>query len=257
MGKRSIILLSIGITSFLLVTALGILYVTRSNQTLTAEEALARSPELQTLIASRDAEYQQLIAQANEQILLANKERLVLSSSGAQAVDTPLADQNISVEHAQEVALNAAEKGAKLLKQPELVSFEGIPAYEVTFDMGIIYVDAGGSGVLFNSTIPTPAREIDQMQAIQLAIQYVGYGSVIQADQVSMSGQVLYRVIFNTGHMVYIDRGGQIVYVQIIKNNGNTSITNQTKTSESSLGSNGSSNGDDDDSHPEEEDDDD
>jgi hypothetical protein len=55
----------------------------------------------------------------------------------------------VSPDMALTIATNVAP-GAKLTRQPELVNFQGIVAYEVLFDRGAVYVDANSGQVLYN-----------------------------------------------------------------------------------------------------------
>lgn len=48
------------------------------------------------------------------------------------------------------VLAQTAAPGARLVKTPELVDFEGRAAYEVTTAQGLIYVDASTGQVLYN-----------------------------------------------------------------------------------------------------------
>jgi hypothetical protein len=57
----------------------------------------------------------------------------------------------ISAEAARNIALNAANL-ATMIRQPELVRFEGSVAYEVGFTRGVVYVDANSGAVLYNGT---------------------------------------------------------------------------------------------------------
>jgi uncharacterized membrane protein YkoI len=56
----------------------------------------------------------------------------------------------VSPDIAMAIALNSAP-GATLTRQPELVDFQGIIAYEVLLDRGAVYVDANSGQVLYNA----------------------------------------------------------------------------------------------------------
>jgi uncharacterized membrane protein YkoI len=55
----------------------------------------------------------------------------------------------ISADAASRLALSAAP-GATLSRAPELVSFQGVVAYEVLLDRGAVYVDANSGQILYN-----------------------------------------------------------------------------------------------------------
>lgn len=55
----------------------------------------------------------------------------------------------VSPGMAGQIAINSA-RGATLLRTPELVSFQGVVAYEALLDRGVVYVDANNGRVLYN-----------------------------------------------------------------------------------------------------------
>jgi hypothetical protein len=52
----------------------------------------------------------------------------------------------------------SAAAGARLLRWPELVIFQGVRAYEVVLDQGAVYIDAASGAVLYNGTATGTAR---------------------------------------------------------------------------------------------------
>jgi hypothetical protein len=91
-------------------------------------------------LAQREGEWQQLLAKANARLEQADA-----------AENTPAQSQSpdIGVLGAARAALLAVP-GARLTRPPELVNYEGTPAYEVLFDQGPVYVDAAIGQVLYN-----------------------------------------------------------------------------------------------------------
>jgi hypothetical protein len=65
-------------------------------------------------------------------------------SSFQQPVDYPVSSANAAA-----LAQQAAGSQAVMLKAPELVSFEGVPAYEVALNLGMVYVDANNGQILY------------------------------------------------------------------------------------------------------------
>jgi len=100
---------------------------------------------------------------------------------------------------------------------PELVSYEGTPAYEVRLDRGLIYLDAQSGAVLHNGAVPAAQRgAVSQEQAIQAAIAYHNGGEVLAVHLDDEAGAQVYEVKFSDGSTIYINAGnGQVVYAQI------------------------------------------
>jgi uncharacterized membrane protein YkoI len=129
---------------------------------------------VQQAIKERDAAYQQRIQQANDQLQQANvqlqqayqkQQELAAQLNQAyrqqqprQAVAQPepappappaAPTYAVSPDIAAAIALGAVP-GATLSHAPDLVSFQGLVAYEVVLDRGTIYVDANSGQVLYN-----------------------------------------------------------------------------------------------------------
>ena len=118
-------------------------------------------------IAAREASFQQLIQQANQKLEESYKQQqeltkqLAAEKSKQVAVNAPAAapaqanqqpKYNLSADQAAALALKA-EKGAMLVKTPELISFKGTAAFEVTLDRGVVYIDANTGEVLYDSAV--------------------------------------------------------------------------------------------------------
>ena len=257
MKKRPALLISITLTFFLLAAA-GALAVRAADQGRFPFQS-AQVEETQTAaLLEREAAYQVLIEQANQQLEQAKATQQALRSELA-AVEETGADisngsnpQGISAEYAAEIARAVAIYPDTLKETPELVSFEGKIAYEVEFEKGAIYVDALTGEVLLNGTQSLEPQEIDTQAAIQIASDYLNLEDIYQADEVVISGTSLYRVIFSAGHFVYVDHTGQIVYVQMVSQTGQVSDSNNS----SSTDENQHHDDDHDDDHEDEHDDD-
>jgi uncharacterized membrane protein YkoI len=135
-------------------------------------------------LSQRDAAYQQRIEQANAQLRQANQQlneayrkqqeladqltqayqqQKLLADHLKQARQQPPAPiaqprpalpqpeptYAISPETAAAIALGAAP-GTTLSRVPELVSFQGMVAYDVLLDRGTVYVDATSGQILYN-----------------------------------------------------------------------------------------------------------
>ncbi len=181
MTQKTALILSVVLTAFVLVLGVGL--AARVSQPAAPVEAApvsapaAPAPaatidvnaQVEQLLQQREAQYRQLIEEANQRLQQANRQlaasaaaapaaRPVQSAastapaapaaSAAQAVQ-PTA--SLSTEAAQNIAIDASG-GATMIRGPELVLFEGKVAYEVSFTRGAVYVDANDGTVLYNGT---------------------------------------------------------------------------------------------------------
>jgi hypothetical protein len=184
----------------------------------------------------REAQYQQVIQQANQQLEKANNELQALQQrTNDLKSTTPAAVENtaentvsaaVSADKAGQIAENAAALGQALQKTPELVSFEGKAAYEAVFEKGSIYIDAQSGAVLFNRAVP---QKLTPSKAAKVAADYMKDSEILQVDQIDFRGAPIYRVIFKDGTMVYMDLTGQITYIQ--KASPNVVVVQQASTS--------------------------
>lgn len=137
-------LLSIGITAFVVVMAGGVAAAyaqsrrEASSSPSTAE--VLNDPIVQAALQEREAAYQRLIDEANRRLEEAGR-----ATGAPQAPEYP-----VSRELAAGLG-RAALGGGALLREPELVNFGGVVAYEMIFDRGQVYVDANTGVVLYNS----------------------------------------------------------------------------------------------------------
>jgi uncharacterized membrane protein YkoI len=123
----------------------------------------------------------------------------------------------VSADQASQIALGVAVPGASLTKTPELVSYEGKPAYEVVLDKGTVYVDAQTGAVLVNGA--AAPQLISQDQAIQAAQAYLGGGTVKSVNLQDDNGAKTYVIQFADDSKVYVDAiTGVVVYAEIRTN---------------------------------------
>jgi hypothetical protein len=165
-------------------------------------------------------QYQQLVADANQKIETANNNLLAMQSQLEQLQPAQPAMQKtsalanlsaaITADAAGQIAQQVANKGQTLLKQPELVDFQGKAAFEALFDKGSIFVDAQDGTILFNGTIP---QQITAEEASQIVVDYMNYKNVLQVDLIHLGNQPLYRVILQNGYIAYVDMDGQITHI--------------------------------------------
>jgi Tfp pilus assembly protein FimV len=208
----------------------------------------ALDPTAEALLREREAAYQAALAEANRRLAEANQQlntaqRELNEMSAQVSVPAPAAPAPaapapaalapapaapapaappapvyaVSPEQAQAIA-QANAQGATLIRAPELVSLQGVPAYEVVFDRGAIYVDAQTGAILANtiSTGTQVANAINEDQAIAAAVAYLGGGTVAKVKREYEHGVDVYEVKFADGSEVYVDAySGQVVYAKL------------------------------------------
>jgi Peptidase propeptide and YPEB domain len=218
MKKNPILIASIALTVFVL--AFGSILIVSAAR---GKDEIPTADNSQKQISVE--EYAALVEEANQRILLASQgqasaanEATTQSAAGSDN-SQPLA--NITPETALELALSVALDPQTVKGSPELVSFEGQPAYEIKFGEGAIYVSAATGEILMNGTTSLAPGNVTLEQAVRIAQDYMDLESIYQADVVSFQGAEIYRVIFNAGHFVYVDKDGQIIYVQIYSPSSN------------------------------------
>ena len=215
MNKRLVLFMSIFFSVILLAVVGGVVKTVAARQ----QQASVISPELQSQIAAREAEYAAQIELANQQIQQLN-DQINLQQNSAEPT-------GITPENAAAIALQTAGIEEALQKIPELVSYEGKSAYEVQLTDGVLYIDSLTGEVLFNG-VP---QLISPEQAAEIAGMYLGgmdprYATVKMAVS---NGSDVYQVTFND-YIVYVDQFGNVVQAQVLQYANNT--TNQSGSSQ-------------------------
>ncbi|PKO00352.1 MAG: hypothetical protein CVU42_04045 [Chloroflexi bacterium HGW-Chloroflexi-4] len=199
------------ITIFIITAGIGVISKVSANNS----PKVNANPTFDTTVyAQREEVYKQIIANANQQIELANQQIATLAN---QNISTPtiesVAETNstyeINIEQASAIAQQVA--GLVPVSSPELVNFSGSPAYEVKFETGEIYIDAGTGEVLYNS-IP---QIITNEQALYIAVSYLPFSQPISMYTSSFNGLPVYVVYFEDGQSVYVSMTGNIIAVQM------------------------------------------
>jgi hypothetical protein len=140
MSQKLMIALAVCLTAFVLVMAGGV-FARVSGASAAPDPVAALSPAVQDLWNQREAAYRAIVDQANQRLAEAGEPVAATSQS-------PLA--GLSPAEAGQIALTAAP-GARITRQPELVMFQGITAYEVQTTQGPVYIDAATGRVVYNS----------------------------------------------------------------------------------------------------------
>jgi hypothetical protein len=220
MNNRMILLTSIGISVFILAVVAGIVSAIAMNsqntsnvvQAQAAVPAQAASQDVVQQMATREAAYNELVAQANQRIQTLNNQVAALEAATAASEQQP----TLTSEKAAEIALKTVGDDESLQKIPDLVSYQGKEAYEVDLKDGVLYIDSKTGEILFNGVPP----RINEVQAGQIAGKYLGgmnpkYAVIKKTD---LNGTTVYRVDFN-GYVVFVDITGRVVKAQIIQYN--------------------------------------
>ena len=171
MTQRTALSLSAVLTAFVLVLGGGL--VARVSQPMAPAQAtpVASAPavpaptatidvnaQVEQLLQQREAQYRQLIDAANQRLQQANQQLAASAPAARPARSAALAapaapaaqpTASLSAEAARNIAIDASG-GATMIREPELVLFEGKVAYEVGLTRGVVYVDANDGTVLFN-----------------------------------------------------------------------------------------------------------
>jgi uncharacterized membrane protein YkoI len=237
MRQKSFII-SIFVTLFILGVVAGIARATYIVQHSPSYE----SPQMKLTLAARDAQYNQTITDANNRIEQANlilqqiqqkleAQQANIAQSASQpvvpaAAPTPAQPDvsastpqtGVSSNDATKIALDAAKDWITLADgNPDKVDYQGKAAYEVKFayDAGTMYIDALDGSVLYDSLTDSSNGVITEDQASKAAMDYMKSGSVSTVQRTLFNGKPAYRVIFNTGHHIYVGVGGDILFVEI------------------------------------------
>ncbi len=212
MKPTKLVLVSIFISAVVLVVIGGV----TSNVLASRTSSPAPSQDQIKAYQDREASYQQLIQQANDQLAKANAQLQSLQTQVVQLQVQPTVpaapDPNVTAEKAGQIASSAAGPGEQPKQSPALVDFQGKTAYEVSFDKGLVYVDAQTGEVLFNGTVPP---QINADKAGQIVADYLGNSAILKVDQVTIKNVPLFRVIFKNGTLAWVDQTGQITDIQM------------------------------------------
>lgn len=170
--------------------------------------------------SAREQQYQQLIADANVKISLANQQIENLSQQLIEQSTDSTSTYLFNAEQAAVLAENIS--GVPPQSLPELVNFNEKPAYEVVFSNGKIYIDANKGGVLFNGLQSEPV-EISPEDAITIAVRYLGRTDVVSFSVGPFQGANVYIVGFSDGTLVYVNASGKVVAIQVAQQNSTSS----------------------------------
>lgn len=214
MKNKLSLVVSIFVTVFVITVGIGVITkVSADNNPQTNSSPTVDA----TAFAQREEAYQQIIAQANQQIEVANQQIATLANViTPNSVPEPTLEATsaylFSADQASAIAAQIAGIAPKTV--PELVSFSGTPAYEVIYGNGKVYVDANTGAVLFNG-LQKKVTAITSEQALYIAVSYLPTSQPISMSTSTYNGAKVYVVQFADGQSVYVDMTGKVVAVQM------------------------------------------
>jgi uncharacterized membrane protein YkoI len=146
MSQKTMIALAASLSAFVLVMAGGV-FARVSGASAASDPVATLSPALRDLWNQRETAYRALVDQANQRLQAASP---TPTADGTQATASQALTASVSPSEAALLATMAAP-GARITRQPELVLFQGITAYEVQTTLGQVYVDAATGQILYTS----------------------------------------------------------------------------------------------------------
>ena len=210
MKNKTLLVVSAFVTVFVLTIGIGVVTKVSANN---RQVAATQTMDAAVAFSEREQAYQQLIEQANQQLSQANQQIATLTSFG-QIETTAQATPVFSISADQAVSIASQLAGAAPKEQPELVSYNGTPAYEVEFENGKIYVDAANGSILFNG-LQIQVVNITPENALNVAMNYLPTAQPVDMYYGRYNGSQVYVVVFNDGQSVYVDMAGRVVAVQM------------------------------------------
>ena len=229
MTTKNAILISAVSVALILLISFGITSVLAINNNSTQIDV-----DLANKIAERETKYRVLIEEANLRIQALNAQ-----VQGA----TPVSQTQpmLTADGVLTIAYQVAGSDQVLSGVPQLVSFQGTPAFEIPFINGLMYIDANSGAILSNNV----RAQINEQQAIQISADYLGVTNTSNfvVNRLSVDGTDVFKVYINN-YVLVVDKYGTITKFQVIK------------SAPSSSGGSSSSKSEDHDDEDEEEDDD-
>ena len=209
--KNAVIITAVSV-ALVMAIIFGVAGVFTTNNIATKVEA-----DLVSKIALREADYQKLIERANQRIQTLSvqvqpcssvSENIGNSESGG-GIET---QNKLTAEEALAFAFQSTGNDQVLSGTPELVSFQGTPAYEIPFVDGIMYIEASSGSVLFSNVL----TQINEQQAIDAMAGYLGVKNTSNAvvQRISVDGTAFYKVIINN-YVVFVDQYGAVTKLQV------------------------------------------
>ena len=209
-----------------------------SNMIANYDNASQVDIDLVSKIAEREANYRQLLEEANQRIEDLNAQ----VQASPEVFEITGNKENTNSNEKQpvltaEVALNIAYQSVGddqvLSGVPQLVSFQGTTAFEIPFTNGMMYIDAA-SGTVLSSSVLT---QITEEQAIAAVADYLNIRNTSNAvvKKYSIDGTDFYKVFINN-YVLFVDKYGTITKFQVVQSSSNSSGSSSNSSSSSSGG---------------------
>jgi hypothetical protein len=187
--------------------------------------------DLVSKIAQREANYKKLLDEANQRIQALNAQVQAngqtqgdaQTQGNIQAQANSPENNNVSTltaDNALAIAYQSVGNDQALNGVPELVSYQGTPAFEIPFVNGMVYIDAA-SGSVIASTMRT---QITEQQAIAAVGDYLKIKNTSNAvvKKYTVNGTDIYKVFINN-YVLVVDKYGTITQFQIVQYNSSPS----------------------------------
>ncbi|HEX7557407.1 MAG TPA: hypothetical protein VF338_12330, partial [Leptolinea sp.] len=119
MKSKIVLFTSIGLSVFVLLGVVGVVSAMQAANSQPDASSPTPLADLGQQYVTREAAYNNLIAQANQRITTLNNEVAALKKNGAQVSTQP----QVTADKAAQIAIDAAGGQETLLKMPELVNY--------------------------------------------------------------------------------------------------------------------------------------
>lgn len=208
MKNKGALIISAVVTAALITVGIGVIHNVNANNNQTVATATATTAQL----SDREQAYQQLLADANAKISLANQQIEELVNQLPTETSATVEPYLFSSQQAAALAANIAGVAPQAL--PELVNFNNTPAYEAVYANGKIYIDANTGRILYNG-LQAKVTSVTPEQALNIAMRYLNRSDAISIDVAPLNGTNVYVIGFADGTRVYVSVSGQVVAIEM------------------------------------------
>jgi uncharacterized membrane protein YkoI len=156
MNQKYTLTLAAAITAFILVVGGGI--ANGLAHPAVATYSVPPVGDIQALYVQREAAYQAQIDKANKALAEAYAQQGTGSTANLSK-SASMSDVALTPQDAMSTAIIAAP-GATVLSMPELVNYQGVVAYEVKLNLGVVYIDASNGTMLYNGAVNFQASRL-------------------------------------------------------------------------------------------------
>jgi hypothetical protein len=228
MKQKPALFLSITLTAFVIVVLSTVIAKANTfdaqfngkGQDITSENI----SNVEQIYLQREQEYLDVINEANQQIV--DMQKFIEETQAAGGV----VEFAFTATQAAVIASEAAIGAFQLAGTAEIVSYEGIPAFEVPFndgnEDGNIYIDANFGTVLFNGTVVFGPPRFYETGAALVASDYLNRNDVVSSILDTLNGEEVYMVTFGNRDVVFVSKYGVLLQVRLSATGGNNSGNN-------------------------------